>query len=130
MGNIDSKLDTVIRLVQTGMDRYRSMLLAELTDEEIALYEKDTAFATKLDFAELRMERDLLDKLDMIVDINTERGISTEVRFLLSKINPDRWGAKRDAPVPPSGPLPITIVPASISVDDAPCADDDEAFPL
>ncbi len=88
----DPRLDAVFRCIRVGMDPYASMLIAEFTDAEIERLDKDPWVQTRVRFEQQIKEKLLLDKLDEAMEINLRTGGTTEARWLLSRLNKQRWG--------------------------------------
>jgi len=99
--------DQIYNMLQSGLPLETSFALLELTDDQIRILEKDSQFQRKLRFYMSAYERNLLDRLEHIMDINESKGISTEIRWLLSRRFSDRWGSKQvifnqnPSPLPP-----------------------------
>jgi hypothetical protein len=89
---LDDKKKQVYRLVKLGMDRAECELLAECTLEEQAALDKDQYYLAHCSMQRLLEERDLLTKLDGIIEDNALIGKSSEIRWKLEKINNARWG--------------------------------------
>lgn len=87
--------DQIYNMVQSGIPLESAYALLSLTDNQIKALEDDTDFQTKLRFYNASYERNLLDRMDHIMDINEEKGISTEIRWLLSRKFPERYGSKQ-----------------------------------
>ena len=87
--------DQIYNMLQAGLHLETAYALLELTDDQIKELESDPTFSRKLRFYTSAYERNLLDRLDHIMDINESKGISTEVRWLLSRRFSDRWGSKQ-----------------------------------
>lgn len=103
-------LERVYRAISVGMEPYAAMLLAELTDEQIKFLDEDPDFNRHVKYHQNKKEFDLLTKLDDAMRDNLAHGITTEARWLLSKLNRKRFG---------NGPLEVggteELPPLSIS---------------
>lgn len=92
LNRTDPRLDSVFRCIRVGMDPYASMLIAEFTDDEIALLDADPYVQTKIRFEQQYKEKVLLDKLHNAMDMNLRTGGTMEARWLLSRLNKTKWG--------------------------------------
>lgn len=100
----------VLNLVRTGLSVDKALLLAEVEDMEAERIKNDPLFARQVQRELARGEAQLLDRLEAIIEANSEKGISTEVRWKLERINPKMWSAKQQAPQEDSGVLPELVV--------------------
>lgn len=101
-------LDILYNMLQSGIPLETAYALLEITDDQIKDLETDKAFLRKVKFYEASYERQLLDRIEHVMDINEGRGISTEARWLLARKYPQRWGGRQiviNNPAP-SGALP------------------------
>jgi DNA replication initiation complex subunit (GINS family) len=89
---LEDKKKHIYRLVKLGMDRAECELLAECSLEEQTELEKDAYYLAHCAIQRLLEEKDLLERLEDIIEMNTVEGKSTEVRWKLEKINNARWG--------------------------------------
>lgn len=90
--DIESKKAQVYRLVKLGMDVYESQLLAGCTVEEIDAMSADDAFSARCSFLVMVKEKELLEKIDEIIEYNAGRGVSKEITWKLEKMNPKKYG--------------------------------------
>ena len=80
------------RFIKLGMDKYKSLLAAECTQEEIDVLEDDKEFTNRIEWLQAKEVSVLLEKLQTVIEINKPRGISTEIRWLLGKLDAPRFG--------------------------------------
>ena len=80
------------RFIKLGMDKYKSLLAAECTQEEIDILEEDKEFTNRIEWLQAKEVSVLLEKLQTVIEINKPRGISTEIRWLLGKLDAPRFG--------------------------------------
>lgn len=90
--HLDEKKAQVYRLVKLGMSRAEAELLAEISLEEQELLDADPMYVRRCELQRLIEERDLLVHLDDIAEDNAIKGVSTEIRWKLERLNPARWG--------------------------------------
>lgn len=100
----------VLNLVRTGLSVEKALLLAEVDDFEAERIKNDPKFSRQVAAEQAKAEKQLLDRLESIIETNEARGISTEVRWKLERLNPKMWSAKQQAPVEDSGVLPALVV--------------------
>ena len=74
------------------MSRAEAELLAEISLEEQELLDADPMYVRRCELQRLIEERDLLVHLDDIAEDNAIKGVSTEIRWKLERLNPARWG--------------------------------------
>ncbi len=89
---LEDKKSQIYRLVRLGMGRAEAELLAETTLEEQALLDADTMYLSRVNIQKVIEERDLLVKLDDIIEQNTMKGESGALRWKLERLNPQKWG--------------------------------------
>jgi hypothetical protein len=89
---LDDKKKQIYRLVKLGMDRVECELLAECTLDEQMELTKDAYYIAHCAIQRMLEEKDLLEKLENIIEENALVGKSTEIRWKLEKINNARWG--------------------------------------
>lgn len=99
---LDDKKSQVYRLVRLGMGREEAELLAEFTIQEQEALDSDAAYLARVNIQKVIEERDLLVKLDDIIEQNTMRGTSSEIRWKLERINPQKWGKSVSIDLPGS----------------------------
>jgi len=88
---MDNKRRTVLELMKLGMEFDRAAIIAECDVAEIEILRNDTAFQAHVKACSAILERDLLKSLNEIRVMNAATGNSTEVRWMLERINPKRW---------------------------------------
>lgn len=84
------KRDLVLNCVSLGMDLKKAYYAAELTQEEMDELDADDFFQRKAKAKEAILERDLLKRLDEVIDMNVKKGNSKELRFKLGATN-SKW---------------------------------------
>jgi hypothetical protein len=89
---LEDKREAVLRCVKLGLTLDAAFLIAECTDDEITALSEDADFKCRATLQAKLLEHNLLKKLDECIALNTSIGKSDEVRWLLGKINPSRWG--------------------------------------
>lgn len=104
---MESKRAVVLELSRLGMDFDRAVIIAECTLPEIEEMQNDAQYMARISFSAAVLERDLLKKMETIVDMNSAVGQSTEVRWLLERINP-KWAGSTKIVGKGGGPLVIT----------------------
>ena len=123
----ENKKQSIYQLIKTGMSLDRAFILVELEDEEIALLREDPLFMKKTKFYMVDQERDLLRSLDDVIATNIPKGVSTEIRWKLERVNPAQWGTQKGSAPIGDEPLPDLIVtPAPTMSDDAADEGDEE----
>jgi hypothetical protein len=80
------------RFIKLGMGKYDSMIAAEFTQDEIDIMDKDESFTHRMEFLQKREISKLLQDVDDIINLNKGKGISTEIRWKLAKLDPVRFG--------------------------------------
>lgn len=80
------------RFIKLGMSKFDSMIAAECTQQDIDILDKDEEFSHRLDFLQKKEESELLKDIDDIIKFNKGKGISTEIRWKLGKLDPVRFG--------------------------------------
>jgi hypothetical protein len=80
------------RFIKLGMDVYSSLIASDCTASEIEALQADETFMRKCDFWQKQEVAKCLEQVDAAMAINIPRGISTEARWKLSKIDKGRFG--------------------------------------
>jgi hypothetical protein len=91
---LEQKKEHILRCIKLGMELYRAELVAECTDEEIMLIEKDEIFMKKIQQRYALQEYELLLKHNTALDLAKSRGNATPIQWRLSKLNPSKWDSK------------------------------------
>lgn len=104
-------------LLQSGIPLPAAFTLVGATEEQIKLLEADKEFMGKVGFYEAYQEKTLLERLNRVMEINESKGISTEIRWLLTKKFPQRYGS-RQIIVNESGDLPTPVVRQFVPSED------------
>ncbi len=94
----EAKLEAVYDAIALGMAPYEAMLLSELTDEQIELLDSDPDFNRHVRFKQQLAVHNLLEDVHTAMAFNINKGITTEARWLLSKLDRKHFG---------NGPLEI-----------------------
>lgn len=89
---IEEKKAHVYRLVKLGMSRDEAELLAGFSLDEQEALERDGVYLARCRLQRIVEERDLLEHLDDVIEDNVLKGVSTELRWKLERMNPERWG--------------------------------------
>ena len=90
---LKSKLYIAEQFLRLGMDVYKSLVAAECTSDEIdTLMAEGSDFMHKAEWVQAKQVAELLEDVKKAKDINIPRGISTEARWLLGKVDSTRFG--------------------------------------
>ena len=100
------KKDLILNCVALGMDLKQAYYAVELTQEEMDELDNDPLFQRKAMAKKAILERDLLRKLDDVIDMNTKKGNSKELRFKLGATN-SKWRNQGGGAVPAAGTINI-----------------------
>jgi hypothetical protein len=98
-------LEAIYSAIYLGMAPYESMLLSMLTDEQMEALDADPVFNRRVLFYQQKRVRDVLTSTDDAMTRNLRIGITTEARWLLSKLDRKRFG-NGPGEVADSGDLP------------------------
>jgi tRNA U34 5-carboxymethylaminomethyl modifying enzyme MnmG/GidA len=90
--DIESKKKEVYRLIRLNMKREEAELLADCTLEEQVALAADETYLARCSFYLLYEEKRLMEALDRIIEENEAKGVSTEIRWKLEKLNPAKYG--------------------------------------
>jgi len=104
------KRSVVKEMVKLGMDFEEAALLAECSFDEIEELRNDDNFQRELVAYTAILERDLLKLLHTAAQVNAAEGNTTELRWLLERINPKRWSSSRNCTLRGKDNGPIAIV--------------------
>ena len=90
---LKSKLYAAEQFLRLGMDVYKSLIAAECTSDEIdTLMAEKSDFMVKAEWIQAKQVAELLEDVKKAKEINIPRGISTEARWLLGKVDATRFG--------------------------------------
>ncbi len=88
--------DTVQNALSSGMSYSDALLLSGASDEQIEALDKDTMFQKECSQVARQLELEMLQTLKDTIEIQASKGKDHGVTWLLSKINPSRWGGGDD----------------------------------
>lgn len=88
--------DTIQNALSSGMSYSDALLLAGASDMQIEILDKDTMFQMECSQIARHFELNLLNTLKDTIEIQASKGKDHGVTWLLSKINPSRWGGGDD----------------------------------
>lgn len=97
VSELQAKKAQVLSYIEDGMDIERAFILTQTSTEMQETLAADESFMLLVDSAQATLEHTLVKRLLRIAEENEARGISTEIRFLLPKLNPDRWGSGKNS---------------------------------
>jgi len=90
---LKSKLYAAEQFIRLGMDVYKSLIAAECTADEIEeLMAENSDFMKKAEWVQAKQVAELLEDVHKAKAVNIPRGISTEARWLLGKVDVARFG--------------------------------------
>ena len=84
---LDEKKEHIIRFVGLGMDFLGSSILAECTDEERDVLEKDEAFQRRITFEDKQAELRLLERHDECIKYAIRKGNAQPIQWRLELLN-------------------------------------------
>lgn len=93
---LDNIKDTILNAMAAGMAYADALLLACASDEQIEQLDNDTMFQMRCKQTGKDLELQLLHTLKDAIEIQTSKGKDHGVTWLLSKINPSRYGGGDD----------------------------------
>lgn len=105
-----NKKQVVKEMVKLGMDFEEAAIIAECSFDEIEKLREDTEFQRELEAYTAILERDLLKLLHEAAQFNAAQGNTTELRWLLERINPRRWSSSSKVQLKGKNDGPIMIV--------------------
>lgn len=94
--DIENIKDTILNAMSSGMAYADSLLLACPTEEQIQLLDNDSLFQAQCKQVSKELEKSLLLTLKDTIEIQASKGKDHGVTWLLSKINPSRYGGGDD----------------------------------
>jgi len=100
------KEDLILNCVALGMDLKQAYFAVELTEDEMAVLDKDEVFQRKAKAKTAILERNLLEKLDSVMDMNLQKGNSKELRYKLGAVN-SKWRNQGGGAAPAAGTINI-----------------------
>lgn len=92
--DLQGKKQHIERCIKLGLTLYKSMLIAGCTSDEMSLIENDDQYLRRIETLNAIYEHDLLKHIERAIAINVNMGKTTEVRWMLERINPEKWGQK------------------------------------
>jgi len=99
----------ILNYINLGMEINKAYILSEITKEDIEELDKDEDFQKDIEVTEIILEKDLLERHNTAMEIAVNKGNANAVQWKLEKINPDRWGTKKDE-TPIKGVLVVSKV--------------------
>ncbi len=95
---LEQKREHTFRCIKLGMTLEDSLFLAECTDAEIDELMADEKYQHEVNLYQKLEEMELLRKHAVAMDVGIQRGNTKPMEWRLAKMNPNKWGAKVDAP--------------------------------
>ena len=92
MASLESKKDTVLRLVKLGMSEERAYLAAEVDETEAAILTQDPFFVRRMKLVSATEELRLLEVFDKVMIESAGKGFSQDLKWKLSILNRERYG--------------------------------------
>lgn len=89
---LEDKKYMILNMIRLGLEKYKAYIYMELTDDQIQTLDKDDKFQYQIKATEVELEQNLLEKYEQIIEKSTARGNPNAIQWMLSKINPKRWG--------------------------------------
>lgn len=96
MRTLDSIKETILNALVAGMSYADALILSMADKHQTEELDNDQLFQMQCKQTSKSLELKLLKTLDDIIDIQTEKGKDHAVTWLLSKINPSRYGGGDD----------------------------------
>lgn len=110
--------DTVQNALASGMSYSDALLLSGASDEQMAALDNDTMFQKECSQVTRQLELDMLRTLKDTIEIQASKGKDHGVTWLLSKINPSRWGGGDDDAAANVGSIVINTQPVDFKSPD------------
>jgi hypothetical protein len=118
MRTLDNIKETILNALIAGMSYADALILSMADEQQIATLDNDILFQAQCKQASKTLELKLLKTLDDVIDIQTGKGKDHAVTWLLSKINPSRYGGGDDNSASNVGTIVINTKPVDISDPD------------
>ena len=96
MRTIDNIKETILNALIAGMSYTDALVLSMADEQQIEELDNDQLFQMQCKQTSKSLELRLLKTLEDIIEIQTEKGKDHAVTWLLSKINPSRYGGGDD----------------------------------
>ena len=100
---LSEKKGFILKYVRLGMDIPSSMICAECTDEEMELLDADTEFQRIIKFTGKYEESRMLEDFERARKANISLNDTRDTRWLLEKIDPERFGTGKKSGVGKNG---------------------------
>lgn len=84
----------VLEYIRLGVDFYDAAVAHGCTDAEVEGMSMDPEFERAVRMAKVEGEANLLRRLNDVMDFNSTRGVSVEIRWLLEKLFASKYGTK------------------------------------
>ena len=108
---LESIKDTIQNAMSSGMSYADAVLLSGASDQQIELLDNDEMFQRECRQTLKSFEHELLKTLKDTVEIQASKGKDHAVTWLLSKLNPPRWGGGEDDGASNVGSIVINTQP-------------------
>lgn len=118
MRTLDNIKETILNALIAGMSYADALMLSTADEQQIAELDNDILFQAQCKQTSKSLELKLLKTLEDVIDIQTEKGKDHAVTWLLSKINPSRYGGGDDNSASNVGTIVINTKPVDISDPD------------
>jgi hypothetical protein len=96
VSELQAKKAQILSYVSEGMSIESTFVITQTPVDMQETLAADEDFMALLESARATLEHTLVKKMFNIAEVNEGRGISTEIRFLLAKLFPEKWGAGKN----------------------------------
>ena len=106
---LEDRKATILNCVGLGLSYAQAEILAECTAEETELLDKDEAFQARVKFKAESLKRTLLERVLRASEMNEAYGSTTETRWLLEKLDKERFGSGKGNDTPSPDQATVTV---------------------
>jgi hypothetical protein len=107
---LDERKSAILNCVGLGLSYAQAEILAECSADDSIALQSDTQFQARVKFKQESLKRVLLERIIDVSEKNAAYGTSTEARWLLEKLDKERFGNGKSAEQSdPSGQAQVSI---------------------
>lgn len=106
---LEDRKATILNCVGLGLSYAQAEVLAECSTDEMEQLSKDEAFQARVRYKTESLKRVLLERVLNASEMNAAYGTTTEARWLLEKLDKERFGSGKSTEAPSPDQATITV---------------------
>jgi len=116
---MDDRKHSILDAIRLGHDFDTACLLSGVDIDDIETLEEDSYFMKRVRMATAQCVSSLLEDFHVANEKAIEKGNTTGTQWLLSKVDPDRYGNAQRIKVDPASDIPAVVKPGRGPTNDS-----------